>query len=380
MMPENQDTMQVEWLLPDGSAGGRSAKGTFRVRGPLPGDRITPGTTRQKGRTLSIESYELVDRGPRVPHPCPVLEACGGCDLGGLPDRSALLLDLVTRGIQHPATWVDSPRPQGHRARLRLGVEAGQLGFRQPRSHTLVPIDTCPAARPELNEALAALGPVQGATQLELRTDGTRVVACLDAGSVTGIADIAMNGRRASGDPSLTLQVAGHALRVSPRSFFQANLEVNELLVTYVLEALAGSERVLDLCAGIGNFSVPLAARGIGVVAVELEGQATADLKHNATVNGVQIEVHTRAVERFDPTRSAFDAVLLDPPRAGCPGVVDKLLLQRPRSIVYVSCHLPSATRDLRPALEQGYSIEAVTVFDMFPDTHHTETVITLRR
>ncbi len=169
---------------------------------------------------------------------------------------------------------------------------------------------------------------------------------------------------------------------MSPRSFFQVNLEVNELLVQAVVAAVveASPERVLDLYSGIGNLTLPIASRGIPVAAVKLEGQATSDLKFNAKAHGLSIEVHTKRVERFDPTFSPFDVVVLDPPRAGCKGVIERLLDQRPRRIVLVSCHVPSAARDIRPALAAGYSLASVQCFEMFPETHHIETLLVLDR
>ncbi|MCA9495269.1 MAG: class I SAM-dependent RNA methyltransferase, partial [Myxococcales bacterium] len=134
--------------------------------------------------------------------------------------------------------------------------------------------------------------------------------------------------------------------------------------------------RVLDLYAGIGNLSLPLAARGLPVIAVEAPGPGSEDLRRNAA--GLPAEVHARPVERFDASRSPFDALVLDPPRAGAPGVLPKVTLLRPRVIVLVSCFAASAARDL--AELKGYRAVSVRCFDLFPDTHHVETVVVLER
>ena len=84
------------------------------------------------------------------------------------------------------------------------------------------------------------------------------------------------------------------------------------------------------------------------------------------------------AVERFDPTREPYDVVLLDPPRGGAAGVLKEVVQTRPAAIVYVSCNVTAALRDLREA--PGYAVNSVRCFDLFPDTHHFETVIVLRR
>jgi 23S rRNA (uracil1939-C5)-methyltransferase len=184
-----------------------------------------------------------------------------------------------------------------------------------------------------------------------------------------------------AGVPTLTLEVDGVQLRASPRAFYQVNLEANGLLVAWVREQVLQRrpERVLDLYAGIGNLSLPLAARGVPVAAVESEGQAVADLRHTAQ-RWSHVSAIVQRVERFDPSREAFDVVLLDPPRAGAPGILPRVVRNRPRAIVYVSCHAPSAARDLRKIRGRGYELVATRCFDLFPDTHHLETVLVLER
>ena len=163
---------------------------------------------------------------------------------------------------------------------------------------------------------------------------------------------------------------------------------MNERLVACVASKVLGlqAERVLDLYAGIGNLTLPVAATGVPVVAVEREGQATADLRANDRAwvanrsKRASIEVVEASVERFDPSRVAFDVVVLDPPRAGAPGVLERLARQRPKGIVYVACDAVNAARDLRPLLKSGYHLASLECFDMFPETRHFETVAVMRR
>lgn len=387
MMPQ----LDVEWILPDGRVGGRTPDGTFKVHGPLVGERIQPTAGKPRGRTLEISAYDSLSPSPhRVEHACPVQAACGGCDLGALDPtvRAQQLAAMVQRALQldAPPALVPSPRASRHRARIRLSIDGQTLGYRGARSHALVPVGDCLAARDEVAARIAEVRdalPLPGATAVEIRSDGVRAVLAFDGkiprGALDRLDDVAVEGRAVRGDPTLVLPGAV-PMRASPRSFYQVNLEANALLVAHVValvEAVA-PERVLDLYAGIGNLSLPLAARGTPVAAVELEGQAVADLRHNA--QGLPVEVIGVDAGRFDPSRTPFDVVVLDPPRAGAPGVVDRLLLQRPRRIVLVSCHVPSAARDIAPLLRAGYRLGPVTAFDLFPDTHHVETVLALDR
>jgi 23S rRNA (uracil1939-C5)-methyltransferase len=277
---------------------------------------------------------------------------------------------------------VPSPRQTGHRARIDLNIVNGRVGYRRRRSKDLVEMKTCGVARPEVQEALDRLRQcdVPPFERVELRSDGQRVVYAFSGGKTrvapAGLEHVAINGRPVRGDPVLTLDVLGVQLRASPRSFYQVNLEVNARLVADVAAAAAGHERVLDLYAGIGNLSLPIADLGIAVTAVELEGQAISDLR--AAAQGRPVRAVGADVGRFDTSTEAFDCLILDPPRAGAPGVLKRASLNRPKTIIYVSCNAPAAARDLRELPD--YRVDSVTCFEMFPDTHHFETLIVLKR
>ncbi len=394
----DHEPVRLSWLLPDGRAGASLPDGrTLRVEGGLPGDVVTVREVGTRGRTIDAVVEARDGDGPhRRPAPCPLTERCGGCDLAEAEPSARLawlgaMLGHVYRR-PGPVPVVPSPRPTGHRARITLHFDGPRLGYRAPRSHALVPVDRCPVARPELQAALdrllAALAhdpaPFAGLTDVELRTDGERTVLVFEGRSaapraLAPLGDVVVSGRTVAGDPALRLQVDGVSLRVGPRAFYQVNLEANLLLGAFVRDALreARAERVLDLYAGVGNLSLPLAARGTPVVAVEAPGPGAEDLRHNA--KDLPVEVLALPAERFDPSRTAFDAAVLDPPRAGAPGVLGKVLRNRPRTLVYVSCFAPSAARDLAAAASD-YDLVDVRGFDLFPDTHHVESVAVLRR
>lgn len=383
--------VEVTWLLPDGRGGGRDGDRIVRIPGALPGDRVRYEIERTSGRGVEARLLEIVapslDR--RVP-PCPWDAACGGCDLAALqPEARVQALRrsaaFALRAQELPP-WIPSPRQTAHRARIKLGIEGGRVGYRAARSHDLVEIGACAVARPEVQEALTALRRVDltGAEHVEIRSDGMRAVYAFsgspDPRQLSELGHVAVNGRAVHGDPTLTLAVEGVRLRASPRSFYQVNLEVNTLLVRHVVQTVGDlrPERVLDLYAGIGNLSLPLARLGAPVVAVELEGQAISDLR--AQSGDLPVKAVAGKVERFDFSREPFDVAVLDPPRAGAPGVLRRLVRQRPRALVYVSCHLPSAVRDVQEATRAGYALTDVRCFDMFPDTRHFETVLVLER
>ena len=175
-------------------------------------------------------------------------------------------------------------------------------------------------------------------------------------------------------------------LWAEPGVFVQANPQVNELLVAGVLRALPVDEvpRVLELHAGVGNFSLPLAAAGATVFTAEHQERAVALAQRNAGEAGISL--HAFFLEDLDalapggpvPPLSDFDAVLMNPPRIGAFEVAKILAAGGPGRIVYVSCDPATLARDVRALREGGYRVTEMTAFDMFPQTPHVEVLATL--
>jgi len=300
-----------------------------------------------------------------------------------------------------------SPRPLGYRARISMKTnEEGRLGYFQPRSHHWVGIPICAIARPELNDVLSRLPLLPGIPQIELRSDGQRVV--LDAAMQTrrskrastgarrqaqtrlaeldlealGICGVSLDARPVQGETRLDLEVCGIRHRLSAGSFFQVNLEINELLVETVVETVAASEpaAIIDLYAGAGNLSLPLSARGFPTTLVEQSPSSVKDATATIRRHGLSATVRRGDAGRIQGGDIFFDVALLDPPRAGAPGLIPELLLTRPRLLVYVSCNPQTLARDIAPARDAGYAIQRLEVFDMFPNTDHIETLCVLGR
>jgi 23S rRNA (uracil1939-C5)-methyltransferase len=174
------------------------------------------------------------------------------------------------------------------------------------------------------------------------------------------------------------------------RSFFQVNSAGAEALVTLVLE-LAGdvtARDVWDLYAGVGLLSLPLARAGANVLAVESVRSAADAARLNAELHGLDVRVLDERVERItargaagDRSLPAPEIVVADPPRAGLGRrVVEDLVAMAPERLVLVACDVASLARDVRDLTERGYRLERAVPLDLFPMTHHVETVSTLTR
>ncbi len=191
---------------------------------------------------------------------------------------------------------------------------------------------------------------------------------------------------RLDGRAHVRERIGGHSFLVSPTAFFQTNADASATLVDLVsaFAPHAPRLRVLDLYAGSGLFTVPLAARGHQVTAVEENPQAVEDAGANLRLNRIDgVRVVRARVEEALPrlAREHVDLAILDPPRQGCPPEVIATLFGQiaPARVAYVSCDPEALASELPAILAHGYAVERVQPVDMFPHTTHIETLVTLR-
>ena len=292
---------------------------------------------------------------------------------------------------------VTSPKTEGYRARIELtpGPD-GRLGYRRHRSHVAVPVEQCPIARPEINRVLPQIGPVPTFVQrVAFRSNGQDVVLhvrCKDKmrnRALTWMNELthlqipmALNGRGVHLDPSTQIEVMGIPHQFSPATFYQVNLEINERLVSDVVDEVMkhSPTAVLDLFSGAGNFSLPLAKNGVRVTLIEAHPTATKDARKTAKKLDLDADIRTSSAEDYRAGEAFFDVAILDPPRKGGGAVLDQVLTTRPRAVVLISCNPHSLAGDLKTAARHGYSMESVRLYEMFPHTDHVEAMGVLIR
>lgn len=194
---------------------------------------------------------------------------------------------------------------------------------------------------------------------------------------------------RLAGRSHVKETVNGFSYLLSPTAFFQTNVDAADVIVRLVIEAIPESapQRVLDLYSGSGLFTVPLAARGHTVTAIEENRQAIEDADANLRLNRIRaVDVRLQA-QRVEEAlrrlqRDRFDTIVLDPPRQGCTAeVIDRVFVRlKPARVIYVSCNPDALAAELPRILDAGYVPDRVQPVDMFPHTTHIETVVTFSR
>ncbi len=392
--------VRIEGLLHSGEAWGRDASGrTVHVANAVPGDRVRVRIVSERRSHLEAVLETVLEPGPdRVEAPCPHAASCGGCDFQYLSaeaqsrEKQALLRRAFEQhGLAShlpPLTFVSSPLT-GYRNRIRLGlVRAGGrplLGFRRRHSREIEEIGSCAVATPAVNRLLAEVRerhlvePRPGELVLLSGERGTDDVAAVVEDRKTGASWI-----RRPGTPVRFTTASGLEIGVSPLAFSQANFGIARQMSARI-DSLVESrkDRVVELYAGIGTFTVGLARRAQWVDAVELDAAALAQLKDNLQVLDLQnVKVFPAAVTAAGLAKVAPCGLLvLDPPWDGCPelpAIVEKL---SPRRIGYVSCHPAALARDIRPLLESGrYRLAGLELYDQFPMTAHIESIAVLEK
>ncbi len=190
-----------------------------------------------------------------------------------------------------------------------------------------------------------------------------------------------------SGKRYLTEQLGALSFRISPTSFYQPNPLQAAAVYKQVKEfaQLSGKELVYDLYTGIGSIACYIAPQAGKVIGIEGNSGAIDDAIYNARLNNIENTYFLTGdiLQTFTPSfveaHGKPDAIILDPPRSGTLIEIKKTILQAaPPKIVYVSCNPVSLAWDLKQLCE-NYVVTAIRAFDMFPHTHHVETVVLLR-
>ena len=393
--------MTVEKLVYGGEGLGRLEGRAVLAPFVLPGERVRVRGVGEKPGLLRTRVLEVLAAAPqRVPAPCPYFMRCGGCHYQHAPyemqlaQKRAILEDQLARIGKFPAGAIGEIRtlaadPWGYRNRVQLRVADGALGYREAQSHKLCRIAQCPIASPAINRAIGILQGMLGdprwprfVRSIELFTNETEMqlnVVEADRPVARRFFDWCAECIPGMVPDALDYPAAGRVWRVSRGSFFQVNRFLIDELVHTALEGAAG-RTALDLYAGVGLFSLELAARCGEVTAVESGARAAADLRFNAERSGIALRVEQAAAEAWMAAlETAPDFILMDPPRAGIGRqMVERLGQLRPARLALVSCDPATLARDLAGLTSAGYKVDRLTLVDLFPQTYHLETVAQL--
>ena len=427
--------VSIEKLVYGGDGLSHADGNTVFVPYVVPGEEVRAAVKTKRNKLIWGQLLEVTSPSPqRQRARCPHFQTCGGCHYQHIPAAEQLQLkkEILRETLSRLGriTW-DGPiqehsaEPFGYRNRAQWALRDAKplaLGYYLPESSVIVPIDVCPVLSPTLGATFEQLQNMtrsgylpEKLLEIEAFVDSTDEKIALNVAFERfpkPAAELASTFREAlpkieslllldqskdrfelTGPGFLFHDAGGFRFRVSHLSFFQVNrFMVEDLLKT--MTSAAKGDVALDLYAGVGFFTLPLAKTFNKVVSVDANLAATRDLYANAESAGVTITSHNEHAEEFlRKTKERPDFVSLDPPRAGLgAGAAAALAALGAPEIAYLSCDPSTLARDLAvltgstkkkdgdgtPAVR--YEISEMHLFDLFPQTFHIETLVRLRR
>lgn len=384
--------------------------GPVYVPGALPGERII-----RRNRKISIQPPLSTAR--RDAYLCPHFGQCGGCALQHMTDtlyrqwKATLLVEaLATQGIKADIRpGFTAPLNSRRRAVISVKRDGDDIiaGFHAAGSNEIVAIRHCAVLTPAI---VGALEGIRAMSRLLLpRKSEARVTVLdtphgLDVAFEAGRTDLTPDQRHTlaligsshpiarlsvKGEPVLiratpALTVAGVAVTPPPGAFVQAAAVAEQAMQSLAVEAVAKSKRAADLFCGLGTFALAL-ARETRVLALDSDralvnalAQAT---RHTQGLKSIETGVRDLLHDPLSPRElDGFDAVVLDPPRAGAKSQAEALARSKVRTVIAVSCNPTTLARDLRILIDGGYRLQHATPIDQFLYSPHLEVVAVLRR
>ncbi len=432
--------VQITDLTHDGRGVARRPDGkAVFVAGALPGERVMASQTGRHRSFDEAKTVEVLEAAPeRVTPRCPHFGTCSGCALQHYAEDKQILAKqrvlmenferighVAPERLLEPLTDV----AWGYRRKGRFSVRRVEkkdktlVGFRETDPRFVADIRECHTVIPQISAALPALQALVDGMQARREIPQIEFIAGDAQDDFSGIAltvrhlsplsDADRDALVAFGQAhrfAIFLQPGGvdsvHALwpespklafslpqwnlefLFRPLDFIQVNAGLNGKMIERALDLLdpQPEERVLDLFAGLGNFTLPLARRVREVVGVEGEAGLVRRARENAAHNGIaNADFHAADLAKDLSgeywMKQGFDKLLLDPPRSGADVVLEQLPLKQFKRIVYVSCHPASLARDAGYLVnEKGWKMKAAGVMDMFPHTAHVESIALFER
>jgi 23S rRNA (uracil1939-C5)-methyltransferase len=378
--------VEIERILPGGYGLAHAEGKTVFVALSAPGDRLRVRVERQQGNVLFASIEEILVASPvRIEPPCPYFGRCGGCDFQQLAyeNQLAAKAEIIRDCLHRIARLADvpeivvTPSPRDWRYRMRamwqIDRDEQTVGYYERGSRRVCDVADCAVLMPELQETLERVRATDW-SQFPPDLKHLEVVAGENGVSLAPPFAEFTNAE-------LEWTILGERYRYNADTFFQINPALLAPLIEFALGEVTG-ELAIDLYSGVGLFTLPLARRFKGVVAVEANPTAARFADRNldrAGLENVRV-VNAGVAEWFRPRTLPADFILLDPPRAGAESAVIKgiLDLAAPR-VTYVSCDPATLARDLKKLMVGGYKIESLRAFYLFTQNQHVYKVFTLK-
>lgn len=381
-------TLNIEKVAHGGLCVARHDGVVIFVRHALPGEiveakliSLAPGKRSWFAQTMNVKSASEKRITPKCEFFKP--DGCGGCDWQHADSQyqRELKLEVLVEQLERfgqvanarQISSINAVEPSQSNWRTRIRVVAndeGKWGFRKTRSHEVQVVDKCLIANHSINDVLKTL-------PAGIPDDEILIVKSKEETIVYPVE------KRAPSAPNSTQEVDGHDFAVAGDGFWQVHPGAASVLSRQIKESVNGLkvESFADLYAGVGVLAHSLLQEFpvAHAIVVEADRSAARNAKENLK-NFINVQVSSERVDKWvRGVKNKFDVVILDPPRSGAGlTVMQQICRQTLQKIIYIACDPAALARDVLIAKKNGWKLETVVAFDLFPQTHHIESVAVL--
>ena len=343
----------------------------------------------------------------RIKPICPYYNKCGGCNLMHMSSETILSFKKdkvknIFKKISNEEINIDkiySYNELNYRNKVVFKVKEDKIGFYKNKSNELIDIDYCFICDELINKVLKVIKVFikeninHNIKEIMIRTCNSKIMLSLDnlnsdlkdkfIKKFNIIDSIYINNTLVYGSKNIIQTLNNFNFYVSEKSFFQVNIKTIEKLYDYALSKVCDSKTLLDLYSGTGTISILSSSKSKKVIGIEVIPSAVKDANENLKLNNIKnvkfilgkVEDNIEKIKKEN-----VDYLILDPPRSGSDKKSLKNILEiNPKKIIYISCNPVTLARDYN-SLKDKYYIEDISLFDMFPNTHHIESLMVLER
>lgn len=337
----------------------------------------------------------------RIKYNCPYYHECGGCNIAHINYKKQLefkkntVIDIFKRyaNLDINPNICESEDKLHYRNKVVLHVENNKKGFYKDETNELVPIENCLLLNKKLNDVIETFVKTIDISKLKeilLRTNGEEVLVKFTSDNELLNSNIVLKDKENKEGEDATKCIKENAIifnlgkykyAVTSDSFFQVNTKQTIKLYDKVRECI-GKEKIetaLDLYCGTGTIGIYISDLCNRVIGVEVNKSSVTCANYNKLLNKIDnIEFIEGDVSTVINNKMNLDLIVVDPPRSGLDNKTISIIKQiKPKKLIYVSCNPMTLARDIQK-LSEEYKLNNIELFDMFPNTHHVESVCLL--
>lgn len=376
-------------------------KVTF-VPNTIPNDLVEIKITKEfknynEGKLINI----LIPSKKRIEPKCPYFSKCGGCVLQNMNYKDTLeykkekVTNIFKKNkLEINPIVIENANYYNYRNKISLKVIDKKIGYYEPKSNSIVEIDSCLVASNSINKTIQLIKKmniINGLVTIRCNKNDEILIIInskdklnIDVDSIKEkikLVGIVINNKLFYGEDFLYENINGIFYKISYDSFFQVNPYIASKIFDIIKENINSNETVLDIYSGVGTLSLTASTVAKKVIGIEIVENAVLNAIHNAKINKINnvdflLNDATKAITKLN---LSFDKVIVDPPRAGLTKtVIDTIKKIKPKEIIYVSCDPQTLVRDIK-LLSDLYTINKFYIADMFSFSYHVESICILK-